>query len=128
MTMEAVMLKLLIKDILKEQNHTTYWLYKQFGLSYQNLSKIMNNEASVIRFEPLDALCKILDYSICNLFEYILDDIKWPIHKSLYFITLDPFFFIPYPRILRLIPLSQYRWYIFTLRRPQRAAPAVDRI
>lgn len=51
------MLKPLIKDILKEQNHTTYWLYKQFGLSYQNLSKIMNNEASVIRFEPLDALC-----------------------------------------------------------------------
>lgn len=74
--MKAVMLKLLIKDILKEQNHTTYWLYKQFGLNYQNLSKIMNNVTSRIRFETLDALCKILDYPICNLFEYIPDDIN----------------------------------------------------
>lgn len=70
------MVKLRIKDILKEQNRTKYWLYKQLGLSYQNLSKIMNNETSGIRFETLDALCKILDCPIGDLFEYTPDDVK----------------------------------------------------
>ena len=70
------MVKLRISDILKEQNHSKYWLYKQLGLSYQNLSKILNNDTSGIRFETLDALCKILNCPIGNLFEYIPDDIK----------------------------------------------------
>ena len=74
--MEAVMVKLRIKDILKEQNHTKYWLYKQLGLSYQNLSKIMNNETSGVRFETLDTLCKILNCQVGELFEYTPDETK----------------------------------------------------
>lgn len=70
------MVKLRIKDILKEQNHTKYWLYKQLGLSYQNLSKIMNNETSGVRFETLNALCKILNCQVCDLFEYTPDETK----------------------------------------------------
>ncbi len=76
MTMEAVMVKLRIKDILKEQNHSKYWLYKQLGLSYQNLSKIMNNETSGVRFETLDAMCKILNCQVGELFEYTPDETK----------------------------------------------------
>ena len=64
------MIRLRIKEILKEQGHTKYWLYKQLGISYQNLSKIMNNETTGIRFETLDSLCKILSCSICDLFDY----------------------------------------------------------
>lgn len=30
------MVRLRVLDILKEQNHTKYWLYKQMDLSYQN--------------------------------------------------------------------------------------------
>lgn len=74
--MEAAMVKLRIKDILKEQNHTKYWLYKQLGLSYQNLSKIMNNETSGVRFETLDTLCKILNCQVGELFEYTPDETK----------------------------------------------------
>ena len=70
------MVKLRIKDILIEQGHTKYWLYKQLGLSYQNLSRIMNNETSGIRFDTLDALCKILNCPISDLFEYIPDETK----------------------------------------------------
>lgn len=70
------MVKLRIKDILKEQNHTKYWLYKQLGLSYQNLSKIMNNETSGVRFETLDTLCKILNCQVGELFEYTPDETK----------------------------------------------------
>ncbi len=70
------MVKLRIKDILKEQNHSKYWLYKQLGLSYQNLSKIMNNETSGVRFETLDAMCKILNCQVGELFEYTPDETK----------------------------------------------------
>ena len=70
------MVKLRIKDILKEQNRTKYWLYKQLGLSYQNLSKIMNNETSGVRFETLDALCKTLNCQVGELFEYTPDETK----------------------------------------------------
>lgn len=67
---EANMVRLCIKKILKEQNHTKYWLYKQLGLSYQNLTKIMNNETAGIRFETLEALCRVLNCSVGDLFEY----------------------------------------------------------
>ena len=62
------MVKLRIKEILAEQGHTKYWLFKQLGLSYQNLSKIMNNETISIRFETLDALSRVLNCSIGDLF------------------------------------------------------------
>lgn len=64
------MVKLRIKEILKEQGHTKYWLNKQLGLSYQNLSKLMNNETSGIRFETLDDLCKVLNCAVGDLFDY----------------------------------------------------------
>ena len=68
------MVRLRIKEILKEQNHTKYWLYKQLGLSYQYLSKILNNETAGIRFETLDTLCRVLNCSVGELFEYSHDD------------------------------------------------------
>ena len=68
------MIKLRIKEILKEKNHTKYWLYKHLDISYQNLSKIMNNETNGVRFETLDALCKVLNCSVGELFEYSPDD------------------------------------------------------
>ena len=70
------MIKLRITEILQEQGHTKYWLYKQLGLSYQNLSKLMNNETSGIRFETLDTLCKILNCSVGDLFEHTPDNVE----------------------------------------------------
>jgi DNA-binding Xre family transcriptional regulator len=63
------MVRLRVLDILKEQQHTKYWLYKQMDLSYQNFNRMMNNETSSIRFENLDKLRKILNCSISDLFE-----------------------------------------------------------
>lgn len=65
------MVRLRILDILEEQGHTKYWLYKQMDLSYQNFNKIVTNQTSSIRFENLEKLCKILGCSIGNLFEMI---------------------------------------------------------
>lgn len=65
------MVRLRILDILEEQGHTKYWLYKQMDLSYQNFNKIVTNQTSSIRFENLEKLCKILGCSIGDLFEMI---------------------------------------------------------
>lgn len=70
---ETTMVRLRILEILSEQNHSKYWLYKQMELSYQNFNRMVQNETSSIKFENLDKLCKILNCSIGDLFE-ITDD------------------------------------------------------
>ena len=68
------MLRLRILDILKEQQHSKYWLYKQMDLSYQNFNRLVNNETSSIRFDNLDKIRRILDVPIGDLFEIIPDE------------------------------------------------------
>ena len=63
------MVRLRVRDILKEQNHSKYWLYKQMELSYQNFNRMVQNETSSIKFENLEKLCSILNCSIGDLFE-----------------------------------------------------------
>ena len=43
------MIKLNVLELLKQQNKTKYWLYKQMGMSYQNFGKMVNNETKSIR-------------------------------------------------------------------------------
>lgn len=69
-----VMVRLRILDILKEQNHTKYWLYKQMNMSYQNFNRLVNNETSSIHFENLDIISKLLNVPVGDLFEQISDD------------------------------------------------------
>lgn len=63
------MVRLRILEILEEQNHTKYWLFKQMGLSYQNFNRMVKNETRSIRFENLDALSTILGCPVGDLFE-----------------------------------------------------------
>ena len=63
------MVRLRVLDILKEQNHSKYWLYKQMELSYQNFNRMVQNETSSIKFENLEKLCSILNCSIGDLFK-----------------------------------------------------------
>ena len=63
------MVRLRVLDILTEQNHSKYWLYKQMELSYQNFNRMVQNETSSIKFENLEKLCSILNCSIGDLFE-----------------------------------------------------------
>lgn len=62
------MVRLRILEILEEQNHTKYWLYKQMDMSYQNFNKIVNNETTSIRFENLDKLSRLLGVPVGDLF------------------------------------------------------------
>ena len=68
------MVRLRILEILAEQNHTKYWLYKQMDLSYQNFNRMVTNETSSIKFENLDRLTKILQCPIGDLFEFTDDE------------------------------------------------------
>ena len=68
------MVRLRILEILAEQEHTKYWLFKRMDMSYQNFNKIVNNETSSIRFDNLDKLSRILNVPIGDLFHQTTDD------------------------------------------------------
>lgn len=68
------MVQLRILEILEEQKHTKYWLFKQMDLSYQNFNKMITNQTKSIRFDNLDKLSSILNCSIGDLFEKTDDE------------------------------------------------------
>lgn len=70
------MVRLRILEILKEQNHTKYWLFKQMNLSYQNFNRMVTNQTSSVRFENLDIISTILGCPVGDLFEKIDDEEK----------------------------------------------------
>ena len=58
---EYLMIKLDVLRLLKEQGKTKYWLYKQLGMSYQNFSKMVNNQTKSIRYENIETMCLLLN-------------------------------------------------------------------
>lgn len=86
------MVRLRVLDILKEQNHSKYWLYKQMELSYQNFNRMVQNETSSIKFENLEKLCSILNCSIGDLFE-ITNNTTTDKNKSIFAETKMDFYF-----------------------------------
>lgn len=70
------MIRLKIDEILKEQQHSRYWLNNQMGMTYTNLKRIIENETNSIRFDTLEKLCTILNCTPSELIEIIPDDNK----------------------------------------------------
>lgn len=64
------MIKLNALTLLESRGKTKYWLYKQLGMSYQNFSRMINNETKSIRYETIDALCAIFECTPSELFIY----------------------------------------------------------
>ncbi len=63
------MIRLRILEILEEQDHTKYWLFKRMDmLSYRNFQKIIENRTTGIKFETLNKLCRVLDVPVGELF------------------------------------------------------------
>ena len=50
------MIKLRVLELLQKNGKTKYWLYKQLGMSYQNFSKMINNQTKSIRYENIETL------------------------------------------------------------------------
>ena len=59
-----------IKEILKKKGKTKYWLVKNMEGGYQNISAMMNNETTGIKFETIDKLCRILECTPNDLFKF----------------------------------------------------------
>ena len=67
------MLKLKVKELLEKNGKTKYWLYKQMGMSYQNFSRMINNETKSIRYENIETLCLLFNCQPNDLFEFTED-------------------------------------------------------
>lgn len=62
------MITLNVLPLLEKKGKTKYWLYKQLGMSYQNFSRMINNETKSIRYENIETLCLLLDCTPNELF------------------------------------------------------------
>ena len=60
------MVKLNVMALLEKRGKTKYWLYKQLGMSYQNFSRMVNNETSSIKLERIETLCQLLECTPSN--------------------------------------------------------------
>lgn len=65
----CLMIKLDVLNLLEKNGKTKYWLYKQLGMSYQNFSRMINNETKSIQYENIDALCQIFNCTPNELFK-----------------------------------------------------------
>lgn len=63
------MIKLDVLNLLEKNGKTKYWLYKQLGMSYQNFSRMINNETKSIQYENIDAICQIFNCTPNELFK-----------------------------------------------------------
>ena len=62
------MITLNVLPLLEKKGKTKYWLYKQLGMSYQNFSRMVNNQTKSIRYENIETLCLLLDCTPNELF------------------------------------------------------------
>ena len=67
------MIKLRVLDLLEKKGYTKYWLYKQLGMSYQNFSKMVNNQTKSIRYENIETICLLLECTPNDLFEITVE-------------------------------------------------------
>ena len=67
------MVRLRVLELLEQQSRTKYWLYKQLGMSYQNFSRMVNNETKSIRYENIETMCLLLNCTPNELFEITED-------------------------------------------------------
>ncbi|MBQ6847506.1 MAG: helix-turn-helix transcriptional regulator [Clostridia bacterium] len=67
------MIKLRVLDLLEKKGLTKYWLYKQLGMSYQNFSKMVNNQTKSIRYENIETICLLLECTPNDLFEITVE-------------------------------------------------------
>jgi len=63
------MVRLNVLELLQQRGRTKYWLYKQLGMSYQNFSRMVNNETQSIKLERIETLCMILECTPNDLFQ-----------------------------------------------------------
>ena len=68
------MVKLRVKEILKEKNRSKYWLFNKLNdienISYSNFNNLVENKTKSIRYVNIEKLCKILECTPDDLFQF----------------------------------------------------------
>ena len=67
------MITLNVLELLEKNGKTKYWLFKQLGMSYQNFSKMINNQTKSIRYENIETLCLLFNCTPNELFKITED-------------------------------------------------------
>lgn len=62
------MIKLRAAELLEEKGKTKYWLYKQLGMSYQNFTRLLNNQTKSIKYEYIEIMCQVFECTPNDLF------------------------------------------------------------
>lgn len=65
------MLKIKLDNILMERNKSRYWLYKETGITQQNLGKLATQQTTGIKFDVLEKICIALECTPNDLIEVI---------------------------------------------------------
>ena len=68
------MLRLRTKELLEERGLSKYSLYKGLGMSYQNYSRMINNETKSIKYENIEAMCIFFNITPNELFEWDFEE------------------------------------------------------
>lgn len=55
------MIKIDIKNKLNEMDKSIYWLHKESGITYANLSNLTNNKTTSVKWDILEKICKVLE-------------------------------------------------------------------
>ena len=67
-------IKLNVKQILKKQGKTKYWLFNELNnmgtISYSNFNNLVENKTKSIKYDNIYKLCRILDCKPNDLFTF----------------------------------------------------------
>lgn len=68
------MVKLNVKELLRKNNKTKYWLFNQLNnegnISYTNFNNLVENKTQSIKYSNIEKLCKILNCKPNDLFKF----------------------------------------------------------
>lgn len=62
-----------IDEILKQQEHSRYWLAKTTGIAENNVGNICKNKVKQIKLETLDKICIALDCELQDIITFKKD-------------------------------------------------------
>lgn len=62
-------MKIKLKEVLKNQDKTQYWLAKQTGITQKQLGRLANEKTTSISFDNLEKICKALNCKIEDILE-----------------------------------------------------------
>ncbi len=63
------MVKIKVKELLKNENKSLYWLQKETNISYNALLKIRDSDVTAMSFDVLEKLCKTFNCTPNDLLE-----------------------------------------------------------